>query len=126
MDWNEQLLLENIHQSHTEDLLERVTAFRAGMEPTAIKMIERELQWRGVTAVQIHDYAEACRRECVFDENGIAKMCSSCRRPAVRGKSGAGICCSVYCRFSRAGRYCKKHDRAGTSTISARHPHPPA
>ena len=83
MEWNEQKLLANIRAASNEDLLDRVTAYRAGMETEAINLIERELHRRGILAAQIQDRQETCQRECVFDGNGVAKMCSFCRKPAV-------------------------------------------
>ena len=83
MEWNQEKLLANIRAASTEDLLDRVTAYRAGMETEAIEMIEHELHRRGLTAAQILEREEACRRECVFDANGAARMCSYCRKPAV-------------------------------------------
>src|SRR4051794_24871805 len=83
MEWDEQKLLVNIRQSDTDDLLDRLTAYGAGMEAAAIDMIEQELHRRGVSRAQIAERREAYRRDCLFDANGIAKMCSFCRKPAV-------------------------------------------
>ena len=85
MEWNEEKLLLNIRGASTEDLLDRITAYRAGMEPVAIDLIEQELHRRGILAAQILDRQEECQRECVFDAHGVAKMCSLCRKPAVGG-----------------------------------------
>jgi hypothetical protein len=78
-----QIILKNVHDAETADLLDRITAFRAGMEPEAVAFIEDELEQRGVRAEQIEAHAERCRRECLFHEDGTARMCSFCRRPAV-------------------------------------------
>ena len=83
MEWNAQKLLVNIGKVGTEDLLDRITAYGAGMEPDAIDMIEQELHRRGITAAEIQERQVTCQRECVFDEYGVAKMCSHCRKPAV-------------------------------------------
>ena len=83
MEWDEQQALVNISKADTEDLLDRFTAYRAGMEPTALDMIEKELYRRNVTGAQIAAHREACERECVFESDGTAKMCSYCRKPAV-------------------------------------------
>jgi hypothetical protein len=126
VDLDEQKLRDNIDRSDNDDLLDRVTAYRAGMEPAAIEWIERELHRRGVTAAQIQEYAETCQRDCVFDQNGSAKMCSFCRRPAVREGWGwhalLGMITIIPCWL----RYCKDHDPAKKPTSSASHPHPPA
>jgi hypothetical protein len=81
--WDEQKVLLNIRQADDDDLLDRITAFRSGMEPDAIAMVEQELHRRGVSAAQIVAHEEACRRECVFEASGVARSCSLCRKPAV-------------------------------------------
>ena len=88
MEWNEQKVLVNIRKSDTADLLNRITAYRPGMETEAIDMIEQELHRRGVTAAQIADHLETCKRECLFDVQGMALMCSRCRKPAVKRERG--------------------------------------
>ncbi|MBI2804739.1 MAG: hypothetical protein HYX68_07115 [Planctomycetes bacterium] len=83
METTEQKMLLNIRQANTDDLLDRITAFRAGLEAEAIDMIETELRRRSVTANQIADHQAKCERDCVFYPDGTAKMCSQCRKPAV-------------------------------------------
>jgi hypothetical protein len=78
-----QIILKNVRDADTTDLLDRITAYRAGMEPEVVGFIEDELEQRGISAVQIADHAERCRRECLFHNDGSALMCSFCRRPAV-------------------------------------------
>jgi hypothetical protein len=84
MEWNEKRLIDAIAAAATDDLLDRVTAYRAGMESEAIKRIERELHKRGVTAAQIADHREQCNQTCVFQSDGTAVMCSFCRKPAIK------------------------------------------
>ena len=84
MQWNDQKVLVNIRKADTDDLLDRVTAYRKGMERDATEMIEQELYERGVTAAQIAAHDEACQRDCEFLPDGTAAMCSFCRKPAVR------------------------------------------
>ena len=83
MKWDEQKVLANIQAASDDDLLDRVTAFRVGMEAEAIDLIEQELHRRGISAVQIQEWREACQRECLFDAHGIARVCAFCRKPAV-------------------------------------------
>ena len=73
----------NARDVETEDLLDRVTAYRAGLESAAVAILEDELYRRGVTRREIDAHAEACRRECLFHPDGTALSCSYCRRPAV-------------------------------------------
>jgi hypothetical protein len=88
MEWNEERLLLNIRQADTDDLLDRITAYRAGMEPDAVNLIEQELHKRGVTATRIAEHEEACKREWIYNDDGTAKVCSLCRKPAIRQTMG--------------------------------------
>ena len=109
MEWSEQKVLNNIRKADTEDLLDRMTAYRPGMEPAAIEMIDAELRQRGVTAAEIAAQREACERECVFLPDGSAAMCSFCRKPAVREGWGWGKLLWVVPIIPRRVRYCKTH-----------------
>ena len=84
LDWKEERVLANIRKADTDDLLDRITAYRAGMEPNAIDMVETELRRRNVTDDEIKNRQAWCEETCLFDERGCAKMCALCRRPAVR------------------------------------------
>ena len=55
-------VLANVRQADTEDLLNRITAYRDGMEPEAVAMIEEELRERGVTAAEIAAHHERVRQ----------------------------------------------------------------
>jgi hypothetical protein len=109
MERNEDKLLFNIRQADTDDLLDRITAYRSSMEPEAIDLIEQELHRRGVTAQQIAEHGEACQRECVFHADGSAKMCSFCRKPAVLEAWGWHKLWKRLPLFPRPMRYCKQH-----------------
>ena len=102
-------LLENIRRADTDDLLDRVTAYRASMEPDAIDMIEDELRRRGVKRQQIEAYAEECRRECLYLTDGTAKMCSRCRKPAVKEGWGWHRLMGKIPFLPRWMCYCKDH-----------------
>ena len=84
MEWDLQKLLVNIRKADTDELLDRITAYRPGLERDAIDMVEQELHRRGVAAERIAEHWELCRRDCIFHADGTAKMCSYCRKPAVR------------------------------------------
>ena len=123
MDWNPQKVLENIRKAETDDLLDRITAYRQGMEPEAIEMIEDELQRRGIGVAAIEKRRQACERECLFYQDGTAMMCSCCRLPAVAQAWGWHKLRNMVPLFPRRFRYCKTHLPA----ISAgAHPPPPA
>jgi hypothetical protein len=83
MQFNRDRVQENIRQAETLDLLDRITAYRAGMEPEAIAMIEEELRRRHVSDQEIRAHAEAMSRQALTDEQGLARRCSFCNRPAV-------------------------------------------
>lgn len=68
---------QNARESKTDDLLDRVTAYRAGMEPVAIEIIEEELQRRGIDAEEISRRAEK------YGKGSATRKCSFCPRPAV-------------------------------------------
>ena len=107
---NEKLLL-NIRNAETDDLLDRVTAYRSGMDPEAIDLMELELQRRGVTPEQITKHADACRQECVFHPDGTAKKCTFCHKPAVREGMGWHRLFGMVPLFPRPMCYCKEHDK---------------
>src|SRR5262249_54896018 len=67
----------------TEDLLDRATIYREGMEPEALDMIERELRARGVGWDAIAEHERSRREKALPDSQGIALKCCKCRRPAV-------------------------------------------
>lgn len=74
---------ENARGATTEDLLDRVTAYRAGMEPDALAVIEEELAGRGIGPAQVWAYVKEHGANVLVDENGVALMCSYCDRPAI-------------------------------------------
>ena len=46
---------KNVRETGTEELLDRITAYRPGMEPAAIEVIEAELERRGIGEVQVRE-----------------------------------------------------------------------
>lgn len=74
---------QNAHEADTEDLLDRVTVFRQGMEPAALDLIETELRRRGVTLAQIDDHSAQRQALVLWLPDGTAARCSFCERPAV-------------------------------------------
>ena len=73
---------DNARAATTEDLLDRVTAYRGGMEPQALRVIEEELATRGIDTAAILQH-EGKVAAVLRDVNGVALTCSYCRRPAV-------------------------------------------
>jgi hypothetical protein len=78
----------NARESTTEDLLDRMTAFRSGMEPDAIPIIEAELERRGLDRAAIRRHAAENCDGVVLRPEGFAYRCSYCRRPAVLRRWG--------------------------------------
>jgi hypothetical protein len=109
MLWNDDKVLAKIKNADTEDLLDRFTAYRRGMEPAALVMIEEELHQRGVSAAQIAEHRERCERECVFLPDGTAAKCSFCERPAIHEAWGWQKLLGKLPVFPRWLRYCRKH-----------------
>ena len=84
MDFQLKRVAEYIRRADTEELLDRVTVYREGMEPAALDLMEGELDRRGVTREDIAEH-DAKRRACaIMLPDGTALRCSFCDRPAVR------------------------------------------
>jgi hypothetical protein len=77
----------NVAQAGTEDLLDRVTVYRAALEPAAVPVILEELRSRGLAADDILDH-ERARAAAVRDPAGVAVPCARCRKPAVTREWG--------------------------------------
>jgi hypothetical protein len=83
MDFDLRRVAEFIRGAETEELLDRVTVYRAGMEEVALDLMEGELDRRGITREQIAEHY-AKRRACaIMLPDGTAMRCSFCDRPAV-------------------------------------------
>jgi hypothetical protein len=109
MEFNLDRVRENIHRSSTEDLLDRITVYRGGMEPEAIEMIEKELGDRGVDDEAIERHALERLQQGVPDAQEAARMCSFCRRPAVAERIGWHKLWGLLPVFPRRFRYCYHH-----------------
>jgi hypothetical protein len=101
--------IENIARADTVDLLDRVTAYRQGMEREAIELIEEELRKRGVNRRKIEEHQQECERTCLFTSDGIALKCSLCRRPAVVVAWGWHRMLGKIPIFPRRMRWCADH-----------------
>jgi hypothetical protein len=79
-----QRVRRNVREAETEDLLDRATVFRAGMEPEALEIIEAELRRRGIRADEIDAHAAArTTQPALIGKDGLPTQCSFCIRPAV-------------------------------------------
>lgn len=87
MDLNLDRVRENVAKASTEDLLDRITVFRNGMEPAALEIVEKELRRREVTSDVIQHHWEN-RRSRTLVRDDVAVRCSFCERPAVSHRWG--------------------------------------
>src|SRR6266404_9651584 len=115
------LVRDNVRAANTQDLLDRVTVYRAGMESEAIPIIEAELRQRGVSPEEIEEHAEKRRQETTLLPDGTAMPCSFCHRPAVAEGWGWHRLWGLIPVLPRFHRYCEKHAPV-TSEPSARLP----
>jgi len=99
----------NVRRASTEDLLDRVTVYREGMEEEALAIIEAELQERGLTSEAIQSHGRAQREACLWSTDGIALQCSFCRKPAVSEEWGWHCVWGLIPVFPRRFRYCCDH-----------------
>lgn len=74
---------EYTRKATTEELLDRVTVYRAGMEPVALDLMEGELDRRGITRDEIAEHDSRRRETALILPDGTAMRCSRCDRPAV-------------------------------------------
>jgi len=74
---------EFIRRAETEELLDRVTIYREGMEPAALDLMEGELDRRGVSRLEMAEHDANRRATAIMLPDGTAVRCSFCFRPAV-------------------------------------------
>ncbi|MFL5330961.1 MAG: hypothetical protein ACJ8C4_18870 [Gemmataceae bacterium] len=72
----------DVVKATNEDLLDRITVYRPGMEAQALALIEAELARRGVSEDAIRRHEEK-RSEAMRTKEGWAVKCCKCRAPAV-------------------------------------------
>lgn len=106
---NPERVRANIRQASTEDLLDRATVYRDGMEMDALDLIEQELRGRGVNRDAIAEHERKRREETRYDARGIALMCHSCRRPAVTETWGWHRLWGRLPLFPRRFAWCAEH-----------------
>jgi hypothetical protein len=99
----------NVRQATTEDLLDRATVYRAGMEPEALAIIEEELHERGVSAADIADHDERQRQSTLMTAEGWAVKCHRCPRPAIGQTWGWHRLWGLLPIFPRRLAFCEEH-----------------
>jgi hypothetical protein len=98
----------NVRNAATDDLLDRATIYRDGMEPEAMKIVEEELIRRGVTVEQVEAHL-AKRKEALFGADGSPVKCSFCYNPAVAIGWGWHRLYGKIPVFPRRFAWCDKH-----------------
>jgi len=99
----------NVRQAETEDLLDRVTIFRSGMEEAALAYIEEELRHRKITGLNIKDHEEMRRRNLILMRDGFPARCGECFRPAVERVVDWHWVYGLIPLFRESFYYCEKH-----------------
>ncbi len=115
MRFDRQRVESNVRQATTEDLLDRITVFAAGMEGDALEIIEAELRSRGVNREQIEAHGAERARLIIPLADGTAVRCSSCHRPAVSQGWGWHRMWGVLPLFPRFYSHCRQHEPAGAN-----------
>ncbi len=98
-----------IRKAETEELLDRVTIYREGMEPAALDLMEHELDRRGVSRKEIAEHGEARWESAIRLPDGTALRCSICNRPAIMRGRGWYRIFRVVPILPRMCAYCEVH-----------------
>jgi hypothetical protein len=109
MRFNRERVQKNVKAATTEDLLDRATVYREGMEPEALDIIEAELRSRGVDDSQMETHGERRQGEVRVGAGGFATRCSFCSGPAVAQGWGWHRLFGKVPVFPRFLSYCDKH-----------------
>jgi hypothetical protein len=109
MEMDLERVKRNVQQAPTEDLLDRVTVYRHGMEQAALAIIEEELRARAVSPAEVKAHAERRRAEVRFLSDGTAARCSFCHRPAIAEGWGWHRLWGLVPVFPRLFYYCNVH-----------------
>ncbi|HVK15532.1 MAG TPA: hypothetical protein VM533_01200 [Fimbriiglobus sp.] len=83
MDLDLRKVAAYVRRAETEELLDRVTVYRDGMEPAAVDLMEYELARRGLSPREIEEHDRARRETVIMLDDRTAMRCSFCDRPAV-------------------------------------------
>lgn len=109
LEFDAERVTRNAREASTEDLLDRITVYRDGMEPAAVEIIEEELRRRGVERTEIEAHSAYRSERMIVLPDGIAKPCSFCDRPAVEQRWGWHRLWGYLPVFPRFLSYCEKH-----------------
>jgi len=108
LELNLERVKQNVERADTEDLLDRATVYRDGMEPAALELIDAELRARGVGDAEIAAHRTR-RAGTLFAADGLALKCMECARPAVARRWCWQRLWGRIPIFPRPMRYCDEH-----------------
>jgi len=109
LEFDPDRVTRNAQEASSEDLLDRITVYRDGMELKAVEIIEAELQNRGIGPKDIEAHAtQRCIRMIPLPD-GTALPCSFCHRPAVQQRWGWHLLWGYLPVFPRYLSYCELH-----------------
>jgi hypothetical protein len=98
-----------VRKAETEELLDRVTVYRDGMEPAALDLMANELARRGLTPEEIDAHDRTRRETAILHDDVTALRCSFCERPAVHRAWGWHRLWGRVPVFPRHLLYCEVH-----------------
>jgi hypothetical protein len=124
LEFDLERVTRNARDATSEDLLDRVTVYRNGMEPEALEIIEAELRQRGIERAEIEAHAAYRNARMIPLPDGTALPCSFCHRPAVEQRWGMHRMWGLIPVFPRYFAYCEVHLPPSPVT-SEDDPHPP-
>ncbi len=99
----------NVRQAETEDLLDRVTIFREGMEDAALAYIDEELRRREITRADINAHEQLRRENLIRMRDGFPARCGECFRPAVERVVDWHWVYGLIPLFRQSFYYCERH-----------------
>ncbi len=109
MQFDLKRVAEYIRRADTEELLDRVTVYREGMEPAALDLMEGELDRRGVSRADIAEHDAKRRASAIMLSDGTALRCSCCSRPAVKHARRWYRAFGLLPVFPKVFAYCELH-----------------
>ena len=110
MKFDRQKVELNVRAAADDDLLDRMTVYRDGLEPEAIEIIAEELRSRGISWEHLQAHRnERGQTPVLHDRNGLPWQCSLCRQPAVAEGWGWHKLWGRLPVFPRRFRYCRDH-----------------
>jgi hypothetical protein len=104
----------NVVRAETEDLLDRITIFRVGMEEAAVAFIEEELRRRGISSADIEEHEAERRKHVIPLRDGYPARCDECFRPAVQCVVDWHWIYGLIPLFRRKFYYCERHQPSNT------------